>query len=84
MQNTIQFEVIYGPQTKDSSNLLVVFGLVSMELGSHLFPFRTQQLSQASVTILWRQSHGKIARRQVLEEVGLKPTSFLFLIDHYD
>jgi nucleoside 2-deoxyribosyltransferase len=41
------------------------FGSVPMALGKHLFPYRTQQLSPAAVTILG-YSPGKIARCRII------------------
>jgi hypothetical protein len=47
-----------------------------MALGKHLFPFRTQQLSPAAVTILG-YSPGKIARCRIIEKLSERG-AFLF------
>lgn len=45
---------------------------VSMARGKHLFPYRTQQLSLAAVTILGKSRPGKIARCRIMYKATRK------------
>ena len=51
---------------------------VPMALGKHLFPYRTQQLSPAAVTILGQSKPGKIARCRFIVKASFNGGFFFY------